>query len=109
MADCTESYDGVTITVIKEGKMYSRFQSKGKYTVDHCKGSNRNIIWDEGRGPNILPAKVLLTSESLFNQLVGKQGKTVSFRGRSTKMYFTGNVQTNGTMHIVPVEFVEVA
>lgn len=109
MADCTESYDGVTITVIKEQKMYGRFQSNQQMTIDHCKGYDRNVVWDEGRGPMTLAAKVHTTSESLFSQLMGKQGKTVSFRGRNVKMRFTGNVQTNGTAHIVPVEFVEVA
>lgn len=109
MADCTESYDGVTITVLKEQKYHSRFQSNGQRTIDHCRGFNRNVVWNEGRGPVTLAARVHLSSESLFNSFMGKQGKTVGFRGRQVKMYFTGNVQTNGTAHIVPVEFVEVA
>lgn len=109
MADCTESYDGVTITVIKEQRRYTRFQSNGQRTIDHCRGTDRNIVWDEGRGPVTLKARVHLASESLFNQFMSKQGKTANFRGRNVKMYFTGAVQTNGIAHVVPVEWVEVA
>lgn len=108
MASCTEDYNGVTITVIKDQKMASDFQRTGARTIDHCKGTNRNIIWDEGLGVSTLSARVLLSSQSLFNQFMTKQGKTVSFRGKNVKMYFTGSVMTNGSAYIVPVEFLEV-
>jgi hypothetical protein len=98
----------VTITVLKDQKMASTFQRAGQRTVDHCKGTSRNIIWDEGLGVSTLAARVHLSSESLFNQFMAKQGKTVSFRGKSVKMYFTGAVMTNGSVYIVPVEFLEV-